>query len=102
MVEIRQSLIVNAGNGVFATKKYSSGEFICVYDGEERKIQSLEDFIYSVGGVVGFNYVRHENKIGQFINDYCMFDLTDDDRNNEYLFTLSSDKINAKINNKRY
>jgi hypothetical protein len=104
MSVVKQSLIPNAGNGVFTTKKYKKGEYICYYDCEERSISSLSDFIYSINinnkTYIGYNKSITNNGIGQFINDYCMFELIhelDDDENG--IFKLSDDKIINKINN---
>jgi hypothetical protein len=101
---IKKSLIDNSGNGLFTTKSYKEGEFICYYDGEERNIESLNDAIYSIGNpfnnkiLIGYNYKKNENGVGQLINDYCIFQLTDDDINENGTYKLSSKKINRKIN----
>ena len=100
---IKQSLLENAGNGVFATKNYKKGDYVCFYDCEQRSVDSLRDFIYSIknpfdGKVyIGFNQLKNEYGTGQFINDYCMFRLNDDDRDEEGFFKLSSQRINDKI-----
>ena len=47
MTTIKQSAIVNAGNGLFATKKFKKGDLVCLYDCEERNINSIDDFIYT-------------------------------------------------------
>ena len=31
---VKQSLIKNAGRGVFTTKSYKEGDYVCFYDGE--------------------------------------------------------------------
>jgi hypothetical protein len=82
---VKKSLIKNAGNGLFATKHYNKDDLICFYDCEEREINSIDDFIYSIINpfnkklYIGYSELRNENGTGQFINDYCMFNLNDDD-----------------------
>jgi len=104
MTTIKLSLIKNAGYGVFATRKYKIGDFVCFYDCEEKKITNEVDFTYSIKvpfnekQYVGYTELREKDGTGQFINDFDMFDLNDDDRENEYgLFKISSIKINNKI-----
>jgi hypothetical protein len=49
---------------------------------------------------VGYSNLRTQDGTGQFINDYCMFNLNDDDRDDETgLFKITSTKINNKIKN---
>ena len=104
MTTIKKSLIQNAGNGLFAIKNYKKDEFICYYDGEEKQIETLNDLTYCITNpfnlrtLVGYNYVKNENGVGQFINDYCMFELTDNDRDEQGFYKLSSTNINNKIN----
>lgn len=106
MSVVKQSLITNAGNGVFATKNYKQGDFVCFYDCEERPIISRDDFIYSINNpfdmkkkYIGYKSLKNENGTGQFINDYSMFDLTDEERDECGFYKISSAKINNKINN---
>jgi hypothetical protein len=100
---IKKSLIENAGNGLFATKKYKKGDLICFYDCEERNINSIDDFVYSIINpfnkklYIGYRDLMNENGTGQFINDYCMFNLNDYDRNENGFYKLSSRMINDKI-----
>jgi hypothetical protein len=102
MTTIRPSLRINAGNGLFTTRSYKKGEYVCYYDGMEKDIESFKDFTYSITNpfnnktLVGYNYKRNNDGVGQFINDYCIFELNDRDRE-DYLFKLSSTKINKKI-----
>ena len=42
MTTIKPSLRKNAGNGLFTTKSYKKGEYICYYDGIEKKIESFQ------------------------------------------------------------
>jgi len=69
-----------------------------------KNISSIDDFIYSIVNplnnkiCVGKKKITDEHGIGQFINDYCIFDLTDDDREENGCYKLTSDKINNKIN----
>lgn len=104
MTTIKRSLIENAGYGVFSTQKYKMGDFVCFYDCEEKEITNDVDFTYSIKvpfnekQYVGYTELREKDGTGQFINDFYMFDLNDDDRENEYgLFKISSIKINNKI-----
>ena len=103
MCEVKTSLIPNAGNGVFATKSYEENEYICDYDGYYKNSVSAEEFTYSTGYTngngyyVGYNYIRKNNKLGQFINDYCRFELTPDMRNEQGIFSISSKKIEEAI-----
>lgn len=59
--------------------------------------------IYSINNpinnkiLIGYNYKKNKNGVDQFINDYCVFQLTDDDTNENNIYKLSSDKINTKI-----
>ncbi len=103
MTSVKQSLILNAGNGVFATRNYKKGEFICYYDCREDVIKSYNEFVYSIicnnKSYIGYSSIRNVNGVGQFINDYCLFELSDDDRNEEGFYTLSSNNISDKINN---
>ena len=90
-------MIENAGNGLFATKKYKKGDLICFYDCEERNINSIDDFVYSIINpfnkklYIGYRDLMNENGTGQFINDYCMFNLNDYDRNENGFY------LNGKI-----
>jgi hypothetical protein len=103
MTIIKKSLIENAGNGLFAKKKYKKGDLICFYDCEERNISSIDDFIYSIINpfnkklYIGYSEIRSERGTGQFINDYCMFILNDDDRDDRGFYKLTSKNINNKI-----
>jgi len=103
MTTIKISLIENAGNGLFTTKCFKKGEFICYYDGEEKNIKSEEDFSYSITNpftkktLIGYNYIKNNNGVGQFINDYCSFNLCDDERDELQLYKINSNKINEKI-----
>jgi hypothetical protein len=103
MVIVKQSLILNAGNGVFTTRNYKKGEFICYYDCIEGMITNHKQFIYSIKcndkTYIGYNTIRDINGIGQFINDYSAFELSDDDRNDQGLYTVTSSVISNKINN---
>lgn len=103
MTTIKQSLIKDAGYGVFTTRKYKKGDFVCFYDCEEKEIGSITDFTYSIKlpfnkkNYVGFSKLRTQDGTGQFINDYSMFHLNEDDRNDEGLFKIHSPSINEKI-----
>tara|TARA_B100000927_G_scaffold4210_1_gene3302 strand:+ start:497 stop:1183 length:687 start_codon:yes stop_codon:yes gene_type:complete len=104
MTTIKSSLRINAGNGVFTTRSYKKGEYVCYYDGVEKEIESVEDATYSMINpfndkiLIGYKNKRNNDGVGQFINDYCIFELNDRDRDREdYLFKLSSTKINKKI-----
>jgi len=103
MTCIKESLIKNAGRGVFATKSYKKGDYICFYDCQIKDIVTLDDFIYSIKNgpnnktYVGYKDVRTSDGVGQIINDYSMFTLDNEDRDENGLFKLSSKKINDKI-----
>jgi hypothetical protein len=103
MTEIRTSTIADAGNGVFATKNYRQGDFICFYDCEQRNILSRDDFTYSIVHpynkkmYIGFNKLKTAEGTGQFINDYAMFVLHEEDQDELGLYKVSSTKINANI-----
>ena len=46
---LKKSLIKNAGRGVFTTKSYKEGEYVCFYDGEMKSTRvGLDDFTYSM------------------------------------------------------
>lgn len=104
MVEVKQSLIPNAGNGVFATKKYLKGEYVCYYHGIPKDISSINDFRYSIDypfsktKYVGITSIVDTAGVGQFINDYSMFELQERHRSEKWgIFSLSSDLINSDI-----
>tara|TARA_B100000900_G_scaffold286380_1_gene245507 strand:- start:1834 stop:2520 length:687 start_codon:yes stop_codon:yes gene_type:complete len=104
MTTIKPSLRKNAGKGLFTTKSYKKGEYICYYDGIEKKIESFQDYTYSITNpfnnkiLIGYNYKKNNEGVGQFINDYCLFELNDNDRDEkDHLFKLSSNIINKKI-----
>lgn len=84
-------------------KKYKKGDLICFYDCEERNINSINDFVYSIVNpfnkkiYIGYNELNNENGTGQFINDYHMFELNYEDRDENGLYKLSSVIINNKI-----
>jgi len=103
-LEIKKSKKENAGNGVFTTKSYKKGEYVCFYDGEERNIQSEKDFSYSINNPydnkvrIGFyDSVRNKDGVGQFINDYCMFDLSDNLRDDMGFYKLNNISIDYKM-----
>ncbi len=80
MFNIRESLIPNAGKGVFTTKNYKKGNYVCFYDGIKKEINNSQDFTYSIidpndnKTLVGyFDKIRNKYGVGQFINDFCMF-----------------------------
>lgn len=103
MTCIKESLIKNAGRGVFATKSYKKGDYICFYDCRIKDIETLDDFIYSIKNslndkiYVGFKDIRTSDGVGQIINDYSIFTLDNEDRDENGLFKLSSKKIDDKI-----
>ena len=43
MTTIKPSLRINAGNGLFTTRPYKKGEYICYYDGVEKEVENFED-----------------------------------------------------------
>lgn len=96
MTIIKQSIIHNAGNGVFASKNYKKGEYICYYDGVDGHISSIEDFIYSIENpATGKNFIGNtktlcKDGVGQIINDSCRFELESNERNEKSCFTLPS------------
>ena len=100
---IKKSLIKNAGNGLFANKSYKKGDYVCFYDGVYKSIESITDFDYSIvnkfnGNIlVGYNTIKKKNGVGQFINDFNMFELTDEDRDDDGYYKVSSYVINEKI-----
>jgi hypothetical protein len=72
-VEIKPSTIPNAGRGVFVTRDFSVGEYICYYDGYIKKnpftITEIEQE-YGIGeSLIGYPTPRNEEGVGQLIND---------------------------------
>ena len=105
MATLRSSNINNAGYGVFTTKKYNNGEYICFYDAYEEDIKSIDDFIYSIKNpftnknYIGNKKIKNRNGIGQYINDGCNFELIDDYRDDNKYFKISNEKIKLAIQN---
>jgi hypothetical protein len=71
---IKASSVSNAGNGVFVTKDYNKGDYVCFYDGEDVDITDQDE--YSMGHPTnpnmtrkGFRDVRTPDGVAQFIND---------------------------------
>ena len=72
---IKASSVSNAGNGVFVTKDYNKGDYVCFYDGEDVDITDQDE--YSMGHPTnpnmtrkGFRDVRTPDGVAQFINDF--------------------------------
>jgi len=103
MTCIKESLIKHSGDGVFATKSYKKGDYVCFYDAYEGDNDTIEKFVYSIvspfdhKSYIGYKDIRNPDGVGQIINDYCMFTLENEDRDENGLFKLSSEKINKKI-----
>ena len=100
---VKQSLIRNGGRGVFTTKSYKEGEYVCFYDGEIKSTLVVsDDFTHCMENplnpgtyCVGYKEPRSKLGVGQFINDACMFTLTHDLVDGEKVICKS--KVNRKI-----
>ena len=106
MTTLKISNINNAGYGVFTTKKYNKGEYICFYDAYEGNIKSIDDFIYSIKNpftnknYIGSKKIKNKDGIGQYINDGYNFELIDDYRNDKNgCFNILNEKIKLAIQN---
>ena len=105
MTTLRLSKINNAGYGVFTTKKYNKGEYICFYDAYEGNAKTIDDFIYSIKNpftnknYIGNKKIKNKDGIGQFINDSYNFELIDDYRDDNVCFKVSNNKIKIAIEN---
>jgi hypothetical protein len=79
------------------------GDYICFYDAHKGIIQSIDDFIYSIktpfsnDTFIGNKNIKHKEGVGQYINDGCCFELIDDYRNDNEMFTLTNVKINTAM-----
>jgi len=105
MTTLKISNINNAGYGVFTTKKYNKGEYICFYDACEGNIKSIDDFIYSIKNpftnknYIGSKKIKNKDGIGQYINDSYNFELIDDYRDDNFCYKVSNNKIKLAIQN---
>lgn len=83
---IKESKIEGAGRGVFATKGFECGSFVCVYDGANINAKSAKTFeqTYAIEHPRKRTLVRLgtpkerwccNNAIGQFVNDGAALDL---------------------------
>ena len=104
MVEVKESNIINAGNGVFATKNYKKYEYICNYKlfkkyNPTNIIKNHEYSIYNPltnKSCIGDYTYNNGLDVGQFINDYLKFELNDDYRDKD---TLCFKTTNENLNN---
>jgi hypothetical protein len=95
MVELWKSIIPGAGLGVFSTKHFKEGEYICYYDGIVFDPETYQDKDYleldkhleydyelaypdygSSASIFGYKNPRTDDGIGQFINDAASYEPT--------------------------
>ena len=83
-VEVRPSGIPGAGRGVFATRDFAIGEFVCVYDGYviTPGRQNLDEDVYALplegkGMLIGFKDPKSEIGVAQLINDAAEISAVD-------------------------
>ena len=95
MFIIEESIIPNSGRGVFTTKAYKKGDYICFYDGEDVFGEVKHDNTYAIshptgGGYRdGFRNIINPEGVGQLINDSSCILLDDSHRDSDYgLFTI--------------
>jgi hypothetical protein len=86
---ISRSSIPAAGNGIFATRDYEKGEWICFYDGddipneeiicENYSQEYLHDNVNDKGqSRLGYKIPRHKYGVAQLVNDAEMIHYSDD------------------------
>lgn len=106
MTSVRKSSIDGAGNGVFTAKSFKKGEVVCFYDGEDREMESVQDFLYSMNHPPGtsnkprigwYAGVRTVGGTGQFINDAAEFKLSETYRTERGTFCLYDTRIDRDI-----
>lgn len=81
MTEIKQSLLPDAGYGVFVTRDFIRGEYVCFYDGyyKDNETTQLEDKYKLGDNFIGHSSVKHENGTAQLINDAAKLCFTEQD-----------------------
>ena len=89
MSVIKQSLIQNAGLGVFAKKNIKKGQIVCYYDGEDIPMNNHVFDAYTMIHPTlpdvcrkGYDKPRNNKGVGQFINDGAMLNWNDYGINN--------------------
>ena len=100
------SLIPGAGNGVFAARDYSEGEYVCYYDGciiLNKDVKPHMNPRYMLRRdtctIVGHEDPINIYGVGQIINDASTMIFTDDDKSGcNNILQPFSDRINEKIN----
>ena len=78
-MEIKTSKIRDAGDGVFVTKDYKEGDYVCFYDGKDvsRTVaENMEqEYVVLDSGLVRVGYkasqIRSPEGVGQLINDFA-------------------------------
>jgi len=103
MTEIKESLRPDAGRGVFATRDFEIGEYVCFYDGVKRPMESAEDHEYAAPDGNNNILIGKQNVDGklegvaQLINDYCALIIDDEDSDDYGIWKINGLKVNAKI-----
>ena len=89
MLVIKESLIRNAGLGVFAKKNIKKGQIVCYYDGEDIPMNDNVFDAYTMSHPTlpgmsrkGYDKPRNNKGVGQFINDGAMLKWDDFDVEN--------------------
>ena len=79
MLAIKDSLIRNAGGGVFAKKNIKRGQVVCYYDGEDIPMNNNVFDAYTMLHPTlpgrcrkGYGKARNSKGVGQFIDDGAM------------------------------
>lgn len=74
-VEVKQSCIPNAGNGLFAKRSFHEGELVCEYTGKVKSLMEAmrtKDKSYMIGGFglnVHLDAADCPDSMGRYIND---------------------------------
>lgn len=80
MTEVRESLIFNAGKGVFSTRSFKKFDVVCTYNAIKKIPVTYKDNMYSIIGPNDEEYVGIEDTThgtGQYVNDYANLSLLD-------------------------
>jgi hypothetical protein len=96
-LELKQSSINNAGNGIFTTNFIKKSSPVCYYAGKDEPKSSnvtdpyaLEDPFVPGNVRIGFKHIEGSHGSGQILNDSCLLDPSKLPLNENGIFTISS------------